>query len=302
MLKNILKISVSLFLITILIFNMDTEKFFELFKEVSIPAITGALLLLVLQSLLVSSRWGVIISKFNSNISYVEILKVHYLALGSSVFLPNIIAEPGIKSALLKKSGMPISDTILSVILDKLFVVTGLLVMTIAVMPTINILYNVDIYFKYSYFGIIIIILLLYLILTKNGKDILLERFAILFKYNEKILLLIRYLFFDKQLIQKCIFITFISQFTAITAVYILSMQLNLGLSFFQILLLMPPVMLVTAIPIAFNGWGSREIAMIYVLDFVNISTEQAFTLSVQFGLIGLLLWGLGLLSWLRLK
>jgi len=59
---------------------------------------------------------------------------------------------------------------------------------------------------------------------------------------------------------------------------------------------------LATAIPIAFNGWGVRELAMIYVLGFVNISSEAALALSVQFGTIGLLLWSIGLFFWIPIK
>ena len=41
---------------------------------------------------------------------------------------------------------------------------------------------------------------------------------------------------------------------------------------------------------------------MIYFLGFANVPSETALALSVQFGIIGVLLWSIGLLFWLRLR
>ena len=65
-----------------------------------------------------------------------------------------------------------------------------------------------------------------------------------------------------------------------------------MNLSFLDCLVLIPPVVLVSTIPISIAGWGVREAAMITLLALVGVAEADAFVLSVLFGL---LTFGLGL-------
>ena len=51
-------------------------------------------------------------------------------------------------------------------------------------------------------------------------------------------------------------------------------------------LLLAPLVTLVTTVPISVGGWGVREGAMVTALGLVNIPPSVALAVSIQFGLI----------------
>lgn len=50
-------------------------------------------------------------------------------------------------------------------------------------------------------------------------------------------------------------------------------------------LLLVPPVLLVSAIPVTVAGWGVREGAMVVALGFAGVEPAAAFAISVLFGL-----------------
>lgn len=65
-------------------------------------------------------------------------------------------------------------------------------------------------------------------------------------------------------------------------------------------ILLVPPVILVTVVPISIAGWGVREGAMVVAFGFINVPASAAFAVSVLFGLTlaaaslpGALLWWL---------
>ena len=68
--------------------------------------------------------------------------------------------------------------------------------------------------------------------------------------------------------------------------VFLLSQSLFLNLSFLDCLVLIPPVVLVSTIPISIAGWGVREAAMITLLALVGVAEADAFVLSVLFGLL----------------
>ena len=59
-----------------------------------------------------------------------------------------------------------------------------------------------------------------------------------------------------------------------------------MNLSFLDCLVLIPPVVLVSTIPISIAGWGVREAAMITLLALVGVAKADAFVLSVLFGLL----------------
>jgi uncharacterized membrane protein YbhN (UPF0104 family) len=67
--------------------------------------------------------------------------------------------------------------------------------------------------------------------------------------------------------------------------VYLLAGALEARLTFVQALLLVPPVMLVSVIPVSVAGWGLREGAMVVALGFVGVEPAAAFAVSVLFGI-----------------
>jgi len=79
-----------------------------------------------------------------------------------------------------------------------------------------------------------------------------------------------------------------------------LSQAQHLGVPLVDFALLMPPVMLIVALPISAGGWGVREGAIVTALAMVGVGTEPALLLSVELGLIGTLVSLPGGVIWLR--
>jgi uncharacterized membrane protein YbhN (UPF0104 family) len=68
-----------------------------------------------------------------------------------------------------------------------------------------------------------------------------------------------------------------------------LAQSLHLDVSFLDFAMLMPPVMLLVALPISAGGWGVREGAMVAALALVGVDTAPALLLSVELGLLTVL-------------
>jgi uncharacterized membrane protein YbhN (UPF0104 family) len=71
-------------------------------------------------------------------------------------------------------------------------------------------------------------------------------------------------------------------------AAYAIGASLGLGLSLIDSLVLLQPVALIAALPISIGGWGVREAAMVAVLGLIGIAPSGALVLSVQIGLIAI--------------
>ena len=69
-------------------------------------------------------------------------------------------------------------------------------------------------------------------------------------------------------------------------AVYILAQGLDLDVGLVDCLALIPPVLLVTTLPISIAGWGVRELSMVAAFGLIGVPDEGAVALSVLFGLV----------------
>ena len=70
-----------------------------------------------------------------------------------------------------------------------------------------------------------------------------------------------------------------------ILAAYVIVIDAGTSVSFVQCLVVVPPALLISALPIAIGGWGLREGAFVAGFGFIGIPVEDAFLLSVMIGL-----------------
>jgi len=81
--------------------------------------------------------------------------------------------------------------------------------------------------------------------------------------------------------------------------VYLMALGLDLQVTFLNCLILVPPVLLATTIPLSVGGWGVRESAMMVAFSLIGVPSEGALALSLLLGLAGLAISLPGGLVWL---
>lgn len=70
------------------------------------------------------------------------------------------------------------------------------------------------------------------------------------------------------------------------STVWLIASGLGLDVGWFDCLILVPPVMLVSMVPISIAGWGVREGAMVSAFGLVGLRAADSLALSIVFGLI----------------
>ena len=63
-------------------------------------------------------------------------------------------------------------------------------------------------------------------------------------------------------------------------------MAIAAPVSFAQVLFLLPPVLLVSTIPVSIAGWGVRESSMIAAFSFAGLAEGDGLSLSILFGAV----------------
>ena len=67
---------------------------------------------------------------------------------------------------------------------------------------------------------------------------------------------------------------------------FVLSLGMGVEVGLLEMMVLVPPVVLMSMLPISLAGWGVREGAMVAALGLVGVAPADALALSVVFGLI----------------
>ncbi|WFU83936.1 lysylphosphatidylglycerol synthase transmembrane domain-containing protein [Bradyrhizobium sp. CIAT3101] len=69
--------------------------------------------------------------------------------------------------------------------------------------------------------------------------------------------------------------------------------------SFAQVFLLVPPVMLITLMPISIAGWGVREASMGLAFGFAGLAANEGVNISLLFGAVSFIVGAFGGLVWI---
>jgi uncharacterized membrane protein YbhN (UPF0104 family) len=77
-----------------------------------------------------------------------------------------------------------------------------------------------------------------------------------------------------------------------------LAAGLKLGIPILTLFAFVPAALLVAMLPISFGGWGVRELTFVYFLGSAGVSSEAAFSLSIVFGLLRIIIGAIGGLTW----
>jgi uncharacterized protein (TIRG00374 family) len=82
----------------------------------------------------------------------------------------------------------------------------------------------------------------------------------------------------------------------AILATLAMALKLDIGLP--VLFAFTPAALLVAMIPISFGGWGVREFSFVYLLGEAGVGAEAALSLSIAFGLLRVVVGGIGGVVW----
>jgi uncharacterized membrane protein YbhN (UPF0104 family) len=95
----------------------------------------------------------------------------------------------------------------------------------------------------------------------------------------------LRLVFLDISTLSTTIVSAFAANLLLVGAACALAYGAGVDVGFLTWLVVMPVVLLVTALPISIGGWGTREIAMVYMLGLFSVPSDLAAAVSIQFGL-----------------
>ncbi|MBF0188342.1 MAG: flippase-like domain-containing protein [Magnetococcales bacterium] len=230
-------------------------------------------------------RWIAVLETMKVSIKYLYGLQLVLIGIFFNQALPSTVGGDAVRAWRLYRDGYPGGLSVRSVMMDRIIALVGLTLLVVLCLPLL--------YFQLgnslSFWMILALIMaaasaVVTLLLLKH----LPERFQTN-KITRGLVTLSSdawQILHHARIARITLGISMFIHASVTFVVYCLALALSIEVSFLACLVLVPPVVLVSVVPISLAGWGVREGAMIAAFGFIGIPAQEAFVLSVGFGLV----------------
>lgn len=243
-------------------------------------------------------RWQIALRALGARPPFRETAKFFYISIFFNAWLPGGVGGDFMRAWLSYRAEINAKVAITSVVLDRLAALLGIAVLVLFTMPSYlgqvgySLLTVLPI--TVSMIGLIGVILIAFL----RRLPAPWIRFRILrmlrdFGYD------VRTVFFAPRNAIPLIIVAMAGQAALGFMTYAMALSLDIRVSLAECIVLMQPVALISNLPITVGGWGVRETAILSVFGLVGVSPAASLALSIQLGLLLLVIALPGGLLWL---
>jgi uncharacterized membrane protein YbhN (UPF0104 family) len=284
-----LKLFVSAALIALIALNFDLKDSAERLLSLDLGYV--GLSIIVFFGLMFNNvfRWRTVMLAIKASLDFWKTFRLLYAGLFFNQTLPSSVGGDAVRMYLARREGLSLQGAINGVMLERMATVSGLILLVVITQPfLLSRIGDNPAKFVFPALAAIAVIGI--------AVVMLLDRFPERFQ-KWKIVRGIGHLAADTKRL-------FLSPVHAVVSVglgvtgniliavgtFCLALSLGVQVTLLDCIVLMPPVILITTIPISIAGWGLREGAMVAAFAFVGVPEGDAFVLSVLFGLMNILI------------
>ena len=257
-----------------------------------------ALVLVGLQTFLLNARWELIMHSLGVSLDWMAGWRILMISLWFNQVLPSSAGGDAVRIWLLRQLDVPWSQAVKGVMADRFTALIGLVALMVVGLPLL--LSRVTDHAAILAIGGLtvagVVGTAVLLTLDRWPKRIItLGPIASFVRFGS----FVRYLLLQFKRRELLFGSALLIHLVTAAACYTLAVGLRAQLSILDAFVLIPPVILLTAVPISISGWGVREGAMVACLALVGIPSEKALSISLLMGAISVIIGVAGGVIWL---
>ncbi len=287
LLKNCVKVVITIILITILIKKIDIENLGKAIGMLQKEDLYISIAIYLISVELNAVKWKILLPK----ISILQLSKTCFKAQFYSMVLPGQLFGEASKVLDLKESNEPSAKIASSVIIDKITALIGMMAV-----GTVSVVFT-SIKVPNSLRASFVIMLLIFLALLMSSRMQFINNLIVygsyclwknpkhnIRKFAEKL-----YKLYD---IWKChlnegkvlfisVLVGAINQGLGVFQVWMISNNMGLDVNYLEYCWIMPAVAVILLLPISFGGLGVREVSLSGFLALFGVASEKAIVISI---------------------
>lgn len=286
-------------LIWLLFDRVDIGGVPQRFAAVRPDLLVVAIVLIAMQLPLAALRWRLIMGAIGTAPRFVPTLRIFAICHFFNQALVSTVFGDAARVLLVKREGQSLGNAVYGVLLDRGIGMIGLVVVTAVGLPFLGSLIldasmqiGLFLFVASSLAGFILFPIL------ANAHLSWLDRWPPT-RWLRGLAVALRTIFVATGTALTTMVLAVLVQLLSVFAMLVLARALEVPLGLVEALLFVPPIILVSMLPISLAGWGVREGAMVTALAAIGIGGKSAFALSVLFGLVLLVVSLPGCVLWL---
>jgi hypothetical protein len=284
-LSRVLRIGVSVGLVALMVSKLDTSNMLRFLQRADAALVGLTLAAVLLDRALMGVRWMKLVEALGVEAPRSKLFRIFFLSTFFGSFLPSGVGGEAVRAISFSKLTSKGIESVASVAFDRLI---GLLSMLLVGLLSLVVFYRVYAHPALLYVvlaGSLLLLAVLGAALARPVHSILLGRFGsatgrlagwvrraveAMTRYRERpgTLVLVLAISIGVQLLR-------------VLQAYLLSESMELGTPAVYFLCFIPPILVVTMLPISVGGWGTANLAYVALFSQVGMDPDGAFVLSV---------------------
>ncbi len=244
-----------------------------------------AFMLALTQVALGGLRWWVVLQSQGQRFSLYTIMALFYAGVFVSSITPGALGGDALRAWRLNLLGFSLSRAIVSVLIERILLVLGLMTLTVFAWPILS---------KHTPAvpGLWVMPLITFAAFVTVIAFSQIPRLPVrvqqlpLVMYWVDFAMDIRNLLFSLRYALTAFSLSIIAVFNIVLMFYVLARGIHIDISLLDCIALVPPVIIILILPISISGWGVRETCMVIAFGFIGVPAPSVLALSVAFGLI----------------
>jgi len=244
-------------------------------------------------------RWRIVMKSLAAALPFGQTFQILYIGIFFNQVLPSSVGGDAVRMFLVYKTGVGVRPAVNSILLERAATLLGLILLVVATQPLLLSRIGGDpARFAFPVLAVAAVAGIAFVMLLDRFPPAMqtwriIQGIATLAEDARRFFLKLKYSL-------PAIGLGFVGFSLISLLAFVLALGLDIDISLADCLVLVPPVMLVTTIPISVAGWGVRETAMVFALGFAGVGEQEAVLLSLLLGVLMVVVALPGALLWLK--
>lgn len=297
----LLKITFSVLTIGFLLYTVDLASAWRQMGRQNLWAVFAAALLILMQILVGGLRWHLILISLGAKTPVFRSLQLFYASIFFNTWFIGALGGDVARTWLAYRSRVPAATAVQSVVLDRVVALAGTSLLVILTAPLF--IAKVGLTLPAIVPAGLALLGLMGILMAAQCDRVPASWARLrLFRLLQTLGSATRTIFLQRAAAIPILSAAILAQTVMALSAYAIAVSLGLDVTAIDCIVLMQPIVLLSALPISIGGWGVRETAMVGLFALVGVPANAALVLSIQFGLLSTLVSLPGGLLWLALR
>ena len=295
----LIRVVITLVILILIFRNIEFTNVKDIIIHANINFLLLAILFQLLSTLLAGYRWGQVMKKLNFGQRSDFYMRSYFKGSFFNQGLPTSIGGDAVRVLDVANNGHRKRDAFIGVFIDRVLGLTGLLILNLVAnyfLPGLlpeNLFLMINVIVISGLIGFTCFIYIHKIKALHKGR---------LLTYVLRVSERLNHILHDARSISFHLIIGVLIHLFSIINIYLIGQSVGLDYSILTMAVIVPPVVLLTLIPISLAGWGIREGAMIGLFGLIGAVQANVLSMSILYGIILIIASLPGLYTYLHRK